>query len=115
MAETISSLQKLSKMEDGLDLKPTQKRPEVTPRVVGTTGRLQERQRERGTEETDGRMKSVTERRVETRVTISSNSQRPAETDVSRRVRERERERRERERERERVYGGSGYVECSCY
>ncbi|KAF0290249.1 KN motif and ankyrin repeat domain-containing protein 1 [Amphibalanus amphitrite] len=73
MAETISSLQKLSRMEDGPELRPGHRRSEVTTHVTseGTPGS--------GREQTDSRLVGRKECRMETRVTVSSNSQRQAE------------------------------------
>ena len=80
MAETISSLQKLSRMEDGLDLRPGQRRSEVTTHVTSTKPALQGAGR--GTEQADGRLMGLTERRVETKMTLSTSSQRQTEAMV---------------------------------
>ena len=76
MAETISSLQRLSRMEDSFELRPGQRRGDVTAAAEGAPHRA------RGTEPADGRLTGLTERRVETRVTLSSTSQSQRETTV---------------------------------
>ena len=83
MAETISSLQKLSRMEDSLDPRPTataQRRLEVSSLLRETPS-----QGKQVREQTDGRTVGRTERLTETRVTVSSStsSQRQAGTEAT--------------------------------